>query len=134
MTAGGGLRGMGEPISLRSGEIGGNRASLTRILPCRFNWLMLRENKPLRIPRPLSPGTCDSARRSGHGEAQMADNSRVFRQLACSDMVRKAAQADVKHQPIPNDDRIDSLLERLSQAEAGRSVPEEKDPQNGNAD
>lgn len=64
----------------------------------------------------------------------MADNSRVFGQLACSDMVCKAAQADVKHQPIPNDDRIDSLLERLSQAEAGRSVPEEKDPQNGNAD
>ena len=49
-------------------------------------------------------------------------------------MVRKAAQAHVKHQPIANDDRIDSLLERLSQAEARSTAPEEKDPQNGNAD
>ncbi|RVP47809.1 hypothetical protein [Sinorhizobium medicae] len=64
----------------------------------------------------------------------MADNSHVFRQLACSDMVRKAAQAHVKHQPIPNDDRIDSLLERLSQAEARSTAPEDKDLQNGNAD
>ncbi|SSX47193.1 unnamed protein product [Ciceribacter sp. T2.26MG-112.2] len=30
-------------------------------------------------------------------------------------MVRKAAQAS--HQPIPNDGRIDALLQRLSQAE-----------------
>jgi len=64
----------------------------------------------------------------------MADNSHVFRQLACSDMVRKAAQANVKHQPIPNDDRIASLLERLSQAEARSTAPEDKDPQNRNAD
>ena len=45
----------------------------------------------------------------------MPDRSHVFRQLACSDMVRKAAQAN--HQPIPNDGRIDALLQRLSQAE-----------------
>jgi hypothetical protein len=45
----------------------------------------------------------------------MTDKSHVFRQLACSDMVRKAAQAN--HQPIPNDGRIDALLQRLSQAE-----------------
>ncbi len=45
----------------------------------------------------------------------MTDRSHVFRQLACSDMVRKAAQAN--HQPIPNDGRIDALLQRLSQAE-----------------
>lgn len=64
----------------------------------------------------------------------MANNSHVFRQLACSDMVRKAAQAHVKHQPIPNDDRIDSLLERLSQAEACSTASEEKAPQKGNAD
>jgi hypothetical protein len=30
-------------------------------------------------------------------------------------MVRKAAQAN--HQPIPNDARIDALLQRLSQAD-----------------
>lgn len=64
----------------------------------------------------------------------MADNSHAFRQLACSNMVRKAAQAHVKHQPIQNADRIDSLLERLSQAEARSTAPEEKDRQNGNAD
>jgi hypothetical protein len=64
----------------------------------------------------------------------MADNSHVFRQLASSDMVRKAAQAHVKHQPIPNDDRINSLLERLSQAEACSTASEEKAPQTGNAD
>lgn len=45
----------------------------------------------------------------------MTDNSHVFRQLACSDMVRKAAQAN--HQPILNDGRIDALLQRLSHAE-----------------
>ena len=45
----------------------------------------------------------------------MTDRSHAFRQLACSDMVRKAAQAS--HQPIPNDGRIDALLQRLSQAE-----------------
>lgn len=45
----------------------------------------------------------------------MTDRSHVFRQLACSDMVRKAAQAN--HQPIPNDARIDALLQRLSQAD-----------------
>jgi len=57
----------------------------------------------------------------------MTDRSHIFRQLACSDMVRKAAQAHVKHQPIQNDDRINSLLERLSQAEARSTSPEEKD-------
>ncbi len=45
----------------------------------------------------------------------MTDGSHVFRQLACSDMIRKAAQAN--HEPIPNDRRIDALLQRLSQAE-----------------
>lgn len=45
----------------------------------------------------------------------MTDRSHVFRQLACSDMVCKAAQAN--HQPIPNDARIDALLQRLSQAD-----------------
>lgn len=45
----------------------------------------------------------------------MTDRTHVFRQLACSDMVRKAAQAN--HQPIPNDARIDALLHRLSQAD-----------------
>jgi hypothetical protein len=95
---------------------------------------MLREILSLRIRRPLSFGTCDTARRSGGGGAKMADNSHVFRQLACSDMVRKAAQAHVKHQPIPNDERINLLLERLSQAEARSVAPEEKDRQNGNAD
>jgi len=64
----------------------------------------------------------------------MTDNIALFRQVACSDMVRKAAQAHVKHQPIPNDDRINSLLERLSQAEARSTAPEEKDPQNRDAD
>lgn len=46
----------------------------------------------------------------------MTDRFHIFRQLACSDVMRKAAQAHVKHQPIQNDDRINSLLERLSQA------------------
>lgn len=64
----------------------------------------------------------------------MTDNIALFRQVACSDMVRKAAQAHVKHQPIPNDDRINSLLERLSQAEARSTAPGEKDPQNRDAD
>lgn len=45
----------------------------------------------------------------------MTDRSHMFRQLACSDMVRKAAQAN--HQPIPDDGRIDALLQRLSAAE-----------------
>ena len=45
----------------------------------------------------------------------MTDRSHMFRQLACSDMVRKAAQAN--HQPIPDDGRIDALLQRLSQAD-----------------
>ncbi len=41
----------------------------------------------------------------------MTDNSHVFRQLACSDMVRKAAQAN--HQPILNDGRIDLPMSRI---------------------
>lgn len=45
----------------------------------------------------------------------MTDRSHEFRQLACSDIGRKAVQAN--HQPIPNDGRIDALLRRLSQAE-----------------
>lgn len=41
-------------------------------------------------------------------------------------MVRKAAQADAKHKPVPNDDWIHPLLERLFQAEARNTAPEEK--------
>jgi ABC-type lipopolysaccharide export system ATPase subunit len=48
----------------------------------------------------------------------MADHPTIFRNLACSDMVRKALQNHAKHQPIANDDRIDSLLSRLAEAEA----------------
>ncbi|WP_267970761.1 hypothetical protein [Agrobacterium vitis] len=40
----------------------------------------------------------------------MADHPAIFRNLACSDMVRKALQNLAKHQPIANDDQIDSLL------------------------
>ena len=47
----------------------------------------------------------------------MADESKFFRQLASNDMVRRAAQRHERLQPIPNDDRIQSLLERLSEAE-----------------
>lgn len=48
----------------------------------------------------------------------MTDNTVIFRDLACSDMVRKALHNHAKHQPIANDDRIDSLLSRLAEAEA----------------
>lgn len=88
MTAVGGLRGVGGADFVAQRRNWGNRASLTRTLPCRCNWVMLRENKPLRIRRHLSFGTCDSARRLGGGGRNMADNSHAFRQLACSDMVR----------------------------------------------
>lgn len=37
----------------------------------------------------------------------MTDNTVIFRDLACSDMVRKALHNHAKHQPIANDDRID---------------------------
>nr|CAD6629949.1 hypothetical protein RKHAN_04114 [Rhizobium sp. Khangiran2] len=58
----------------------------------------------------------------------MTDKSRLFRQLACSDMVRKAAQA--KHQPIPNDDRIDALLKRLAEAGEARENGVPSQPSN----
>lgn len=48
----------------------------------------------------------------------MTDNPAIFRNLACSDMVRKALQNHAKHQPIANNDGIDSLLSRLAEAEA----------------
>jgi hypothetical protein len=48
----------------------------------------------------------------------MTDNTVIFRDLACSDMVRKALHNHAKHQPIANDYRIDSLLSRLAEAEA----------------
>jgi hypothetical protein len=48
----------------------------------------------------------------------MTHNLAIFRNLACSDMVRKALQNHAKHQPIANDDGIDSLLSRLAEAEA----------------
>jgi hypothetical protein len=48
----------------------------------------------------------------------MTDNPAIFRNVACSDMVRKALQNHAKHQPIANDDGIDSLLSRLAEAEA----------------
>lgn len=48
----------------------------------------------------------------------MIENTAIFRNLACSDMVRKALQNHAKHQPIAHDVRIDSLLSRLAEAEA----------------
>ncbi|HZG27947.1 MAG TPA: hypothetical protein VE079_05745 [Ensifer sp.] len=57
----------------------------------------------------------------------MADQSKFFRQLASSDMVRKAAQRHERLQPIPDDDRIQSLLERLSEAEKRSSTSSAQD-------
>lgn len=48
----------------------------------------------------------------------MTDNPMMFRKVACSDMIRNALQHHAKHQPIANDDRIDTLLSRLAAAEA----------------
>ncbi|QWW77666.1 hypothetical protein [Agrobacterium pusense] len=47
--------------------------------------------------------------------------------LASSDMVRKAAQRHERLQPIPDDDRIQSLLERLSEAEKRSSTSSAQD-------
>lgn len=57
----------------------------------------------------------------------MADQSKFFRQLASSDMVCKAAQRHERLQPIPDDDRIQSLLERLSEAEKRSSTSSAQD-------
>jgi hypothetical protein len=48
----------------------------------------------------------------------MTDNAVIFRNLASSDMVRRAVQNHSKHQPIANDVGIDSLLSRLAGAKA----------------
>ncbi|WP_165222177.1 hypothetical protein [Affinirhizobium pseudoryzae] len=57
----------------------------------------------------------------------MADQSKFFMQLASGDMVRKAAQRHERLQPIPDDDRIQSLLERLSEAEKRSSTSSAQD-------
>jgi hypothetical protein len=100
MTAKGGLRGVGEPISLRSGEIGGNRVSLTRVLPCRCNWLKLRENVPLRMA-PLLLLRSSYARPTlwARRDPRTTDNPVLFREHAWSNMVRNALQNHAKRQP-----------------------------------
>lgn len=52
-----------------------------------------------------------------------------FKSVATSDMVRDALRHHSKHQPVPNDDRMGSLLDRLAKAEEASRGP--RDPSLG---
>lgn len=50
-------------------------------------------------------------------ESRMSVGLVIFRRLACGDMIRDALKGHRNLQPIAHDDRIETLLARLSKAE-----------------